>query len=284
MLWHHFKRFKFMAGPRSPTSPVTAQLILQGWGSISFWCYADCQQRSNQRLVVLPQTRSSFFHSVKAFSRLDGMKLFKNDQVNAWGLILQTRPSFFHVVEKLFRLDVMQPFKPFKFMAGPRSPTSPVTAQLILQGWGVISFWCYADCQQRSNQRLVVLHQTRSNSFHGVKHLSRLGGMKLFKIIRIHGWAVLPQTRPSSFQGWGSISFWCYADCQHRLNERLVVLPQTRSSFFHSVKAISRLDGMKLFKNDQVNAWGLILQTRPSFFHVVEKPFRLDVMQPIKNF
>ena len=65
-------------------------------------CYADCQQRLNERLVVLPQTRSSFFHSVKAFSRLDGIKLFKSDQVNAWGLLPQTRPSFFHGVEQLF--------------------------------------------------------------------------------------------------------------------------------------------------------------------------------------
>ena len=91
-----------MAGPRSPTSPVAAQLILWRWRMFSSWCYADCQQRLNERLVVLPQTRSSFFHSVKAFSRLDGMKLFKNDQVNAWGLLPQTRPSFFHGVEQLF--------------------------------------------------------------------------------------------------------------------------------------------------------------------------------------
>ena len=110
-------------------------------------------------------------------------------------------PVSFTLLKNFFRLDVMQPFKPFKFMAGPRSPTSPVTAQLILQGSGVISFWCHADCQQRSNQRLVVLPQTRSSSFHGVKHLSRLGGMRLFKNIRFYGWAVLPQTRPSSFHG-----------------------------------------------------------------------------------
>ena len=102
MLWRHLKRFKFMAGPRSPTSPATAQLISRRWKMFSSWCYADCQQRLNERLVVLPQTRSSSFHSVKAFSRLDGMKLFKNDQVNAWGLLPQTRPSFFHVVEHLF--------------------------------------------------------------------------------------------------------------------------------------------------------------------------------------
>ena len=102
-----------MAGPRSPTSPVTAQLILQSWGVISFWCYADCQQRSNQRLVVLHQTRSSSFHGVKQFSRLGGMKLFKNIRIEGWAVLPQTRPSFIHGVEEPFRLDVMQPFKNF---------------------------------------------------------------------------------------------------------------------------------------------------------------------------
>ena len=102
MLCTRLKPFKFMAGPRSPTSPVTAQLISRRWKIFSSWRYADCQQRLNERLVVVPQTRSSFFHSVKAFSRLDGMNLFKNDQVNAWGLLPQTRPSFIHGVEQLF--------------------------------------------------------------------------------------------------------------------------------------------------------------------------------------
>ena len=43
----------------------------------------------------------------------------------------QTRPSSIHGVEDSTCLDVMQPCKTFKFMAGPRSPTSSVTAQLI---------------------------------------------------------------------------------------------------------------------------------------------------------
>ena len=100
-----------MAGPRSQTSPVTAQLISRRWKVISFWCYVDCQQPSNQRLVVLPQTRSSSFHGVKQFSRLDGMKLFKNIRFYGWAVLPQTRPTSFHGVEELFRLDVMHTFK-----------------------------------------------------------------------------------------------------------------------------------------------------------------------------
>ena len=128
------------------------------------------------------------------------MKLFRNIQFYGWALLPQTRFSSFHDVEELFFVWMLCSYlKPFKFVAGPRSPTSPVTAQLVSRRWRIISFWCYADCQQRSKEWLVVLPQTRSSSFHGVKQISRLDGRKLFKNIRIYGWAVLPQTRPSSF-------------------------------------------------------------------------------------
>ena len=226
--------------------------------SLSF--YADCQQRSNQKRVVLPQTRSSSFHGVENYFRLDGIKLFKNTRFYGWAMLFQTRPNFFHGVEKSFRLMlcrlsrtfdwtvgrappntgqlnsrgwsicssgsyeafqipsnfrlgrsylstaqcfstvlkilfvwiICSHLKPFKFMAGPRSPTSPVTTQLISRRWVTFSSWCYADCQQRSNQRLVVLPQTRSSSFHGVKAFSRLDVIRLFKYHQIYGWAVLP--------------------------------------------------------------------------------------------
>ena len=98
-----------MAGPRSPTSPVTAQLILRRWKVISFWCYAYFQQRTNERMVVLPQTRSRAFHGVEDFSYLDGMKLFKNIRTHGCAFLLQTRLSSFHGVEEPFRLDAMQP-------------------------------------------------------------------------------------------------------------------------------------------------------------------------------
>ena len=102
MLCTRLKPFKFMAGPRSPTSPVTAQLISWCWKVLSFWCYADCQQRLNQRLVVLLQTRCSSFHGVKAVSRLDVIRFFKYHQIYGWTVLSQTRPSFFHGVEQLF--------------------------------------------------------------------------------------------------------------------------------------------------------------------------------------
>ena len=97
-----------MAGPRSPTSPVTAQFILRRWEIISFWCCADFQQCSKERMVVLPQTRSSYFHGFKKPFHLDGMKRFKSLLTYGWAVLPQTRPSSFHGVEKPFRLDVMQ--------------------------------------------------------------------------------------------------------------------------------------------------------------------------------
>ena len=154
------------------------------------------------------------------------MKLFKNIQFYGWALLPQTRFSSFHGVEKLFFVWMLCSYlKPFKFAAGPCSPTSPVTAQLISRRWIIISFWCYADCQQRSNERLVVLTKTRSSSFHGVKQFSRLNGRKLFKNIRIYGWAVLLQTRASSF---------------------------------HNVKEPFCLDVMHTFKTIQVYGWAAL--------------------------
>ena len=299
-----------MAGPRSPTSLVTAQLILRRWGVVSFWCYAVCQQPSKEWLVVLPQTRSSSFHAVKQFLVWMVWNFSKTFQVMAGLCSPKHGPVLFTVLKILFVWMLCSHLKSFKFMIGLRSPTSFATAQLVSRRWTNFSQWCCADFQKRSVERLVVFSQTRSSSFHGVKTFFRLNGMKFFKNIRFYGWAVLPETQLSFFHGvekflssrcydtiskasslwlgrfptspvtaqlisrrWRMFSSWCYADCQQQLNERLVVLPQIRSSFFHSVKAFSRLDGMKLFKNDQVNAWGLLPQTRPSFFHVVEQLF-----------
>ena len=100
-----------MAGPRSPTSLVTAQLVSRRWKIISFWCCADFQQRSNERIIVLPQTQSRSFHSVEEPFYLDGMKLFKNIRTYGWAVLPQTWPSFFYGVEKSFRMEVMQPCK-----------------------------------------------------------------------------------------------------------------------------------------------------------------------------
>ena len=150
------KTFKFMAGPRSPTSPVTAQLIPRRWRIASSWCYAAFQQRSNERLVVLSQTRSCSFRGVEEFFRLDGKKVFKNQWTFVGPCSPKHGPVFFTVLTKLLVWMLCSQIKTIKLLAGPRSPTSPVTAQLISRRWRIVSCWCYADFQERSNERLFV--------------------------------------------------------------------------------------------------------------------------------
>ena len=125
MFCSHVKTFKFMAGPRSPTSPVTAQLILRRWKIVSFWCYANIQQRSNERTFVLPQTRSRTFHGVEEPFRLDEMKLFKNIRTYGWVVLPQTRPCFVHGVQESIGMDVLQPCKNIQIYGWTALPNIP---------------------------------------------------------------------------------------------------------------------------------------------------------------
>ena len=76
-------------------------------------------------------TLSSTIHGVEKIVFLDGMKLFQNSQMYGWAVLPQARPSFFHGVENFFFWMLCSHSKTFKFVAGPCSPTSPVTVQLI---------------------------------------------------------------------------------------------------------------------------------------------------------
>ena len=184
---------------------------------------------------MLPQTRPSFFHGVENYFRLMLCRLSTTFDwtvgrappntvqliSRCWSICssgsyetfqipsnfrlgrsyFSTAQCFSTVLKILLVWIICSQLKPNMFMAGPRSPTFPVTTQLISRRWIFFSSWWYADCQQRSNQRLVVLPQTRSSSFHGVKAFSRLDVIRLFKYHHFYGWAVLPQTRPSFFHG-----------------------------------------------------------------------------------
>ena len=368
---------------RAPQHPLSRPSSFYGVKQSFFsWCYADFQQRSNERLVVLPQTRSSSIHGVESTFRPDGVKLFTNIQSLGWVVLPQTRPSSFHGVEEPFRVDVMQPFqnhsswwlgrapqhplsrpslfrgvklcfrfdvmqtfnsvqmngwswspkhgpaqitllsqliarmawnfsktfeildgscspkhgpvlftvlknfssgcyanisKTFKLMAGPRSPTSPVTAQLVSRRRKFFSFWCCADFQQRSNERLVVLSQTRSSSFYGVESIFRPDGIKHFKNIRIFAWIVLPQTRPISIHGVTEpfglsvmqpfqkhLSWWLGRAPQH---------PLSRPSSLRGVKHEYRFDIMQTFNNVQMNGWSCSPKHGPAQFTLISQLF-----------
>ena len=162
MLCSHLKTFNLMAGPRSRTSLVTTQLISRRWRIVSSWCYADFQQRSMERLVVLPETRVSAVTVLKKFFVWIALSFSKIFERKA-GLRFSKRGPVLFTVLKIFFVGLLcSHLETFRFMAGPRPPTSIVTAQLISQRWRIVSFWCCEDIQQRLKKRLVVLPQTRS--------------------------------------------------------------------------------------------------------------------------
>ena len=162
MLCSHLKTFKLMAGPRSPTSLVTTQLISRRWRIVSSWCYADFQQRSTERLVVLPETRSSAVTVLKKYFVWIAWSVSKIFERKAGPRFSKRGPVLFTVLKIFFVWLLCSHLETFKFMAGPRSPTSPVTAHRISRLSRKFSFWCYADFQQRLKKRLVGLPQTRS--------------------------------------------------------------------------------------------------------------------------
>ena len=123
-----------MAGLRSPKSLVTAQLISRRRRFFSFWCCADFQQRSNERLVVLPQTRSSLVHAVESTFRPDGIKHFKNIRNFAWIVLPQTRPITIHGVTEPFGLSVMQPFQKHSSWWLGRAPQRPLSGPSLFRG------------------------------------------------------------------------------------------------------------------------------------------------------
>ena len=307
-----------MAGPHFPTSPVTAQLISRRRRFFSFWCFADFQQRSNERLVVFPQTRSSSIHGVESTSRPDGVKLFKNIRSFGWVVLSQTRPTFIHGVTEPFRLDVMQPFQKLSSWWLGRAPQHPLSRPSsfrgvkhgyrfdVMQTFNNVQMNGWSCFPKHGPAHFTVLSQlfvrmawSFSKTFKGLagscypKHGPVLSTMlknffvwllcSHFKNIQVDGWAALPNIPchgPVPFTALNIFLFWCYADIQQRWNERLVVLPQTRSSSVHGVESTFRPDGVKLFKNISILVWVVLSQTRPSSVHGVEEPFRLDVMQP----
>ena len=298
MFCSHFKTFKFMAGPRSPTSPVTARLFSRRWITFSFWCYANCLQRSIQRLVVLPQTRSSSFHGVKTFFRLNGWKLFKNNHSYGRTVLCQTRPSSFYGVDQPFGLNVMQPFKNFQVYGWAALPNIPCHVPVIFAA--LKSFFVLMLCRLSTTFKSttgrappntvqiisrcrkpflvwMVWSFSRTLDFVAGPCSSKHGAVPFTVLKNYFVWMLCSHSKPFKLMAgprsptplvtaqlisrrWRVFSF--YGDCQQRSNKRLVVLPQTRSSSLHDVEALSRLIGMKLFKNTRFYSWAVLLQKR----------------------
>ena len=117
-----------------PNIPCHGPARFTRWKTFSSWSHADCQQRSNQRLVVLLQTRSSSFHCVENNLLVGTVWSFlKTFKVVVGSCSPKHSPFSLTVWKNFFVSMLCTRLKPFKFMTGPRSPTSPVTAQLISQ-------------------------------------------------------------------------------------------------------------------------------------------------------
>ena len=244
----------------------------------SFWFYADNQQRSNERLFVFPQTRSSSYHGVESTFRPDCMKLFKNNRNSGCVVFSKQGPVPYTVLKNLFFLMLCSHFKNIQvdgWAALPNIPChGPVHFTAVLN---IFLFWCYADIQQRSNERLVVLAQTRSSSFYRVESTFLPDGVKLFNNIQILGWVVLSQTRPSSIHGvekpfrldvmqpFQKLSSWWLG----RAPQRSLSQP----SFFRGVKLCFRLDVMQTFNNVQMNGWSCSPKHGPAQITLLSQSF-----------
>ena len=211
------------------------------------------------------------------------LKIFK---VIGWAVLPQAQPSFFFGVEKFFRLDVMQPFKTIQVYGWAALPNIPCHGPAHFAALKNLSFCCYADCQQRSNEWLVVLPQTRPSSIHGVEEPFCLDVMQPKKNFQNRCCAALP-------------NFLCHGLAHFAALKIIFVLMLNRfwTTFKstagrappNTLQLISRCwkhfssGWYQAFQKHSIYAWAVHPQTRPSSFHGVEKPFRFDVMQPVKT-
>ena len=262
MLCSKLKSIKFKAGPRSPTSPVTAQFIPRRWKIISSWWCADLQQRWNERLVVLPQTRSNSFHGVEKVSRLVDMKIFKNIRTHGWAVLPQARPSFFHGVKKTFGRDVRQLFKNIQIYGSVALPNischgtahfaalkklfllrlcrlwttfkttvgraSQNTVQLISRRWGQFFWMVKAFLKTLKLKAGPCSFKHSPVPFTVLKNLFVwiiCNHLKTFKLMAGPRSPTSPVTAQLISRRWKIVSSCCYAVFQQRSNERLVVLP-----------------------------------------------------------
>ena len=256
---------------------VTAQFFLRRRRIISFWCYADIQQRSNERLFVFPQTRSSSFHGVEKTFCLDGMKRVKNIRTYGWAVHPQTRPSFIHGVEKSFCLDVLQPCK-----------------NIQVYGWAALSnIPCHGPACFAALKKYFVLMLSRfsktfnwtagratPNTVQLISRCSRLFSSGWYEAFQKHSSLWLGRASPDTAQFgsrcWRINLFGCFAAKKIHSSlwlGRAPQHPQSRPSSFRGVEAPFRFDVTWIFNNVQMNGRSCSPKHGPDLFTVLKNLF-----------
>ena len=199
---------------------------------------------------MLPQTRSSSTHAVESTCRVEGVKLFKNNQILGWVVLPQTRPISVHGVEEPFRLDVLQPVQKH-------------------------SSWWLGRAPQHS--------LSRPSLFRGVKPCFRFDVMQICNSVQVNGWSWSPKHGPAQITLLSQLIVrMAWSFFKNIQNLGWVVLPQTRPSSIHGVEEPFRLDVMQPFQ--KLSSWWLGRApqhplSRPSSFRGVTDSFRFDVVK-----
>ena len=166
-----------------------------------------------------PLSRPSSNQRVKHGYRFDVMQTFNNVEMNGWSCSPKHGPIHFTVLKQLFVRLIWNFLKTIRCTGRPCFSKHGQVPFTVLQ-----SFFVWMLCSRFENNE-------------------------------VYGWAALPNIPchgPTYFAALNIFLFWCYADFQQRSNERLVVLPKTRSSSIHGVKTTFCPIDMKLFKNIQM--------------------------------
>ena len=206
----------------------------------------------------------------------------------AWPRSPKHDPVPFTVLKNLFVWILCSHLNTFEFMAGPRSPTSPVTAQLISRRWKTFSFWCYADFQQPSSEGLIVLPH---NTVQLISRCYNVISFGCYEAFHKHSTLWLGRAPPNTAQFLSrcgrTFSFGCYAAVYKHSSLWLGQAPQhplSRPSSFRGVEESYRLDVMQTFNNVQTNSWSCSPKHGPAHFTMLKKFFVWMVWSFSKTF
>ena len=285
-----------MAGPRSPTSPVTAQLILQRRKIISFWCCADFQQRSNEWMFVLPQTRSCSFHGDEKFFRLDDIKRFKNIRSYGWVVLPLTGPSSFHGVEESTCMDVLQPFKNIQVYGWAALPNIPChgpahfaalknhfvlmlcrlsttfkwtaarasqnTVERISRCWNSFSFWCHEAFQKHWN---LIFHSVEEpfgldvmQPDKNIQESFRFDNVQTFNNVQMNGCLCSPKHSPAHFTVLKTLFDWMVHSFSKRFELMAGPCSPKHGPLFYGVEQATCMDVLQACKKNQVYGWAAL--------------------------